>query len=281
MQDGFMRSLTLAAGIALLSASGIQAQDDERPLGWTDQAELSFIMSSGNASASTFGAKNLLERIWENATFSLAAGGVRTSAVVRDGTATGTATGFTPVSNEDVTAENYFVRSKYNRNISDATYLFGGAGWDRNTFAGVNSRYSFVSGTGRTWFDQEARRFKTDLGLTYTLQDDVTPTPGADDGFLGLRGTWEFFKQLTPTTTFGSDLIVDENLNNTADLRGDFTNWIAVAMSDQMALKASLQTLFDNEPSLQEFTLLNGGGLVTQPLEKLDSVLTVALVVTF
>ena len=277
------RSLFSALAIVAvaLGTPGTAEAQDERPLGWADQAELTFVMSAGNASASTFGLKNALTRVWENATFTLNAGGVRTFANIKTGDATGTATNFTPVANEDVTAANYFIRSRYDRELSDAAYLFGGAGWDRNTFAGIESRYSFVSGAGRTWFEEESRRFKTDVGLTYTIQDDVTPTPGADDGFLGLRGTWDYFNQLTETTEFGSELIVDENLNNTSDLRGDLTNWIAVAMSDRMALKASLQLLFDNEPALEEFNLLSTNTPVTQRLEKLDSILTVALVMNF
>lgn len=274
------RGMAMAMTLGLVGAAGLAGQD-ERPLGWTDQAELTFVLTAGNASASTFGVKNALQHNWENATFKLNAGGVRTFATVRTGNATGTVDNFTPVETEDVTAANYFVRSRYDRSLSEAAYLFGGAGWDRNTFAGIESRYSFVTGSGRTWHDEETRRFKTDLGVTYTIQDDVTPTPGADDAFFGLRGTWDLFRKLTETTDFGSELIVDENLNNTSDLRADFTNWISVAMSDRMALKSSLQLLFDNDPALEEFTLLATSTPVTRSLDKLDSILTVALVVNF
>jgi len=279
MQDRILRVVALIGGLSLVASASLVGQD--RPLGWADQAEFTFVMSAGNASASTFGLKNVLEHVWENATFNLSAGGVRTFAVLKTGNATGTATNFTPVQNEDVTAESFYVRSRYDRSLSDAAYLFGGAGWDRNTFAGINSRYSFASGAGRAWFDEEARRFKTDLGLTYTIQNDVTPTPGASNSFLGLRGTWDYFSQLTETTDFGSALIVDENLNDTQDLRADLTNWIAVAMSDRMALKASLQLLFDNQPALERLTLLSTQTPVTQTLKKLDSIFTAALVVNF
>jgi len=113
------------------------------------------------------------------------------------------------------------------------------------------------------------------------VQNDVTPTPGADDGFFGLRGTWDYGNQLTETTTFTSVLIVDENLNDTDDLRGDFTNSIAVSISDQMALKVSHQALFDNQPALETFMLVGAGTPVTRDLKSWDTVLTVALVVNF
>ncbi len=279
MHDRILRFGTLFAVLSLGVSAPLTAQD--RVLGWGDQAEFTFVMSAGNASSSTFGLKNVLERVWDNASFKVSAGGVRTFATIKTGNATGTADNFTAIENEDVTAENFYVRSRYDRMISDASYVFGGAGWDRNTFSGIDSRYSFVSGAGRTWFEEDSRHFKTDLGLTYTIQDDVTPTPGASDSFLGLRGTWDYFNQLTETTDFGSALIVDENLDDTEDLRADFTNWIAVAMSDRMALKAQAQLLFDNQPSLEKFTLVSSGATVTQTLKKLDSVFTVALVVNF
>jgi len=270
----------LWASLALVgSPHGVAAQDVE--LGTTDVAELTFVLNAGNASSSTFGAKNTLNHQWENAAFQFAFGGVRTSSTQRSGEATGSATSFTPIESTGVTAANYFIRSRYDRNVSDAVYVFGGAGWDRNTFAGIENRYSLVSGTGRTWFATDTRHFKTDIGATYTLQNDVTPTPGADDGFLGLRGTWDYGNQLSETTTFASVLIVDENLNDTEDLRGDFTNSLAVSMSDQMALKISYQMLFDNLPSLESFTLLGPGTTVTRDLKSLDSVFTVALVVNF
>lgn len=277
MQDRIVRVGALVAGLMLASSPSLFAQD--RVLGWADQAEFTFVMSGGNASASTFGLKNVLTRTWENALFNLSAGGIRTSSTLKTGEASGSQNSFTPVKNTDTTAESYYVRGRYDRSISDAAFVFGGGGWDRNTFAGIDSRFSFVSGAGRTWFEEETRHFKTDIGLTYTLQENVV---GGSDNFVGLRGTWDYYNTLTETTDFGSALIIDENLNTTDDLRADFTNWISVAMSDQMALKASLQLLFDNLPSLEEFTLLSDPNtVVTQSLEKLDSVFTVALVVNF
>ena len=159
------------------------------------------------------------------------------------GIATGTIDDFnvTRQTDTDKTAENYFLQSRYDRDLSETAYLFGGAGWDRNTFAGIQNRYAIVVGAGLAWFDEEARRFKTDLGLTYTIQDDVVPNPSVEDSFGGIRATLDFFQTLSASTDFASLLVVDENLNESDDLRGDWTNSITVAMSDNLALKASLR----------------------------------------
>jgi putative salt-induced outer membrane protein YdiY len=254
---------------------------DERPVGWKDAAEFTFVMTAGNASASTLGFKNTADHFWPNAQFQISFGGIRTQSGITARTASGSPSNFT-VSEDtetETTAENYFVRSRMDRNISEAAFLFGGANWDRNTFAGVQNRFGLAAGAGRAWLAEETRRFKTDLGLTYTVQDDVVENPEADDSFPGLRGSYEFFHKLTETTDFQSALVVDENLSQTSDTRADWTNSVAVAVSEKLALKTSLQILFDNEPAMIAVPL--GDDEVLTPLDKVDSIFTVALVVNF
>ena len=280
---GSTHFIPLVAAAALgCSAASLAAQND-RPDGWLDQAELTFVMANGNASATTFGLKNTLDYYWPSAQFRLQAGGVRTSSGTTVRTATGTPGNYViqETTETETTAENYFLRSRYDRSLSEAAYLFGGGGWTRNTFAGIQNRYNFVSGGGRIWLDGESSRFKTDLGLTYTIQDDVVEDPSKEDSFLGLQFSYDGFRQLTETTQFTSLLTVDENLNETSDLRADWTNALAVAMSDNLALKASLQLLFDNQPSLVGVPIPATGSEIFTELGKTDSVFTVAIVASF
>jgi hypothetical protein len=73
--------------------------------------------------------------------------------------------------------------------------------------------------------------------------------------------------------------VVDQNLNRTEDLRADWTNSLAVAMSDRLALKTSLQVLFDNDPALTAVPL--GDTEVFAPLGEVDTVFSVAIVANF
>lgn len=273
-------ALILMVAFLILGTSKLSAQDAP-PLGWTDVAELTFVRTGGNATSSTLGLKNSLGHRWEDAVFQLALGAVRAESGITSRTATGTIDDFSVARRTvtEATAENYFIQSRYDRNISGSTYLFGGAGWDRNTFAGVQNRYGFVGGVGRTWADQEARRFKSDIGLTYTIQDDVIEDPSREDGFGGVKATLDFFQSLSSTTDYTSLLVVDENLSDSDDLRADWTNSVAVAMSDNLALKASLRVLYDNSPALVSVPL--GADQVLVPLEKSDTALTLALVIDF
>ena len=271
----------LASGPAPASAQEPASTGEERPLGWRDVAEFTFVFTSGNATSSTLGFKNTLEHRWEGVLLHLSAGAVRAESGTTVRTATGTAGGFRVAKRTDTekTAENYFVQTRLDRGLTESAYLFGGVGWDRNTFAGVRSRYDVVAGAGRTWSDAEDRRLKSDLGLTYTRQDDVIAGAGSGRSFGGLRATVDFFRSITPTTDLSSLLIIDENLDETDDLRADWTNSVTVAMSENLALKASHQLLYDNLPALVDVPF--GTGSVHVPLEKADHALTLALVVDF
>lgn len=281
MKARFQRRVAGGAVVLLLLLPGVLAGQEERPLGWSDVAELTLVFTGGNASSRTFGFKNTAEHLWEKASFKLSLGGVRTESGRTTRTATGTPDDFevSESTQTDVTAENYFLKGRLDRTLGESSFLYGGADWDRNTFAGIQNRYGFVSGAGRAWFDEEARRLKTDLGLTYTIQEDVVEAPGADDAFFGLRGSYDYFRELTETTELTSTLVLDQNLNETEDLRADWTNAIAVAMSERLALKAGLQLLYDNHPALTAVPL--GDTEVLTPLGKVDSVFTVAIVANF
>ncbi|MDH3269817.1 MAG: DUF4332 domain-containing protein, partial [Gemmatimonadota bacterium] len=238
MRNGSRALLTIAA---LIMAVTTPTQVDAQYV-WENATELSFVSTGGNASSNTLGLKALLSGSDDVNSFQIQLGGIRGETNFRILTATGTASNFTVNEDTDsqLTAESYFARSRYDRSFGVA-YGFGGIGWDRNTFAGIQNRYSGVVGLGKAWVDDDASRFKTDLGVTYTIQKDVSPVPGADDGFGGLRLSVEAMRQLSQTTQFTSMLIADENVEDTEDFRADWTNALSVSLSDRLALKTSLQ----------------------------------------
>ena len=69
-------------------------------------------------------------------------------------------------------------------------------------------------------------------------------------------------------------------------MRGDLTNALSVTISDNLAFRTSLQLLWDKQPSLAGVPLEQPlgtptGETVFVPLDKLDTVLSVALVANF
>ena len=287
-----MKTYRMTVRALVLTAAGlgqtvtVSAQDAVGGIAWENATELSFVSTGGNASSSTLGLKAALIGTSGANAFRLTLGGIRGETNTTNRTATGTVGSFTvnETTVSQLTAESYFARGRYDRNFTNA-YLFSGAGWDRNTFAGVQNRYSAVLGIGRTWTDGDAGLFKTDIGATYTIQKDVDPAPGADDGFGGIRATIDATRRLSGSTQFASTLIVDENVENTKDFRADWINSLSVSLSETLALKTSLQVLFDNQPSLLGVPLLDGLGVPTgtqvpTPGDEVDTVLTLTLVIT-
>lgn len=273
----------IIAGLSILSASSAWSQAPEADLGWKDTAELSYVLVGGNAEASSLGFKNTLSRKWQQALFTLRAAGVRVETTSETISAVGTPADFDIVRDEstETTAENYLLHGRYDREITERFFWYAGTGWERNRFAGIENRYGVQGGLGNIWYDADDLKLRTDYALSYTDQEDVVDVPGLDTTFLGLRLSYDYLNKLGVSTTFTSLLIVDDNLEETSDVRADFSNGLAVAMNERLALKLSLQLLFDNEPAFVAVPLVPPPGAVFVELDDLDTVFTTSLVVNF
>lgn len=257
-------------------------------LGHADKAELSFVSVDGNAKSSSFSLRNTYTYTWQQAVFKLEAGALRaeTSSFNRQGRLLPDGT-IEVVDNEtsELTAENYFLRGRYDVNLNPNFYYFVGAGWEKNEFAGIANRYGAVGGLGRIWSASDTFKFKTDLGLTYTSEEAVTVADKNE--FLGLRAGYDLTRVLTKTTTWTSVLFLDGNFDDTSDYRADWSNGLAVAMTERLQLKATLQLLYDHQPGFVLVPVVAGpAGLSFPPtvlarLDELDSIFSVALVVNF
>ena len=278
----------LAVPVSLAQVTPAQEEEEERKYGWFDTGELSFVQTDGNSEASSFSLRNVLSHVWENATFSLDAGALRVETTTISRFATGTPTDFTlsEDKNSEVTAENYFLRGRYDRQITDTLYWYAGAGWEKNEFAGFDSRVDIGAGIGNIWFENDDSHFSTYYGVTWTSQDDIIENPEIDDSFIGVQAGWDYAQQLTGNTVYANLLVVDLNVDETDDFRADMINSLTTQMSDHLALKLSLQLLYDNLPALTEVDLVDGSGVPTGTrvlgeLDELDTLFTAALVVSF
>ncbi len=126
------RRMVAIGVLASVVVPGSLAAQDERTSGWSDVAELTFVLTAGNASSSTFGFKNTSEYLWEKTSFKLSAGGVRAESGITVRTATGTPESFTvsETTEKEVTAEAYFLKSRLDRTLGESAFLYGGADWD-------------------------------------------------------------------------------------------------------------------------------------------------------
>ena len=209
----------LIVGIAVASTAH-EAAAQEREWGWAETAELTLVVTGGNAEAKTLGFRDELVRSWENANLSCKLAALRAEASQMTQTATGSSPVNFTVIEESVsvlTAENYSAGTRYDRNVNERTFWFTGAGWERNSFTGFDNRVSWDGGVGNTWVDNETSTFRTTYGVSYTYQNDVTPAPDGNDKFAGLRVSYDYRHQATPTTEISSVLEANENLEDTSD----------------------------------------------------------------
>ncbi|MGD2151857.1 MAG: DUF481 domain-containing protein [Gemmatimonadales bacterium] len=269
---------------AALTATA-HAQDD-KDVGWFFTTEVTGVWTAGNSESNTLGLAASVRRVWEKSELKFDAGAVRTESGTITRTAVGTVDDFRveKQTTRKKTAESYYLRGRYDYELSERFFAFAGAHWLRNTFAGIDSRTLFAAGAGNIWADRDRLRFRTDYSVTYTFQADVVENPFIKTSFPGLRASYSLWWKLTSSTDLESTFIADLNLDKTEDVRLDFTNALPIAISDRLALRPSLQLLWRNEPSLTEIDLEDEGGVPTGdtvrvPLEKLDSFFTLALVV--
>ncbi len=274
----------LALGLAGLGA-GVRAEEPAKTDRWRDVADFSYVATAGNSEVSTLGFKNTLARAWGRSSFEVKAGAVRGESTTRT-RAVVPGPAIQESSTTELTAENYFVNGRYDRKITDRSFWYAGAGWDRNRPAGIQNRDSGAGGVGNIWIDEDRVKFRTDYALSYTSQEDVVKVPGADESFLGMRVSGKYLHKLGASTTYGNDLIVDGNLDETSDFRADMTNWVTVNMSGRLALKVSLQWLYDHEPSFESIAdpgdlLPPSGPTASAQLDDLDTIFTASLVADF
>jgi hypothetical protein len=292
-RSGVLARLALGAlACALFTASPARAQDgaegdDPALTRWVFKGEFTSVLAQGNAETLTLGLGTTLRRRWERDALRFEAGAVRAEATRFTRRAVGTTDDFAVEVEEDVekTAEVYFVRGRYDRDLSRHVFAFTGVDWLRNTPAGIESRFLVAAGGGNTWADRNHLRFSTSYAATYTFQSDVVENPFLKTDFAGIRAGWEFFYQVTPSTELTSDLTADLNLDETGDMRADLTNAMTVQINESIALKPALQLLWRNQPSLTRVPLFAPDGSetgeeVTTQLSKVDTFFRLALVLT-
>jgi len=281
-----VRFLGLLLTLVFCIAGDVRGQDEEKTLGWFFTAELSSVATAGNAESNTLGMKGTLRHLWGAARLVIDGGGIRTEAALKSRTAIGTETDFTVDETEtrEKTAENYYLRGKYEHNLTKRFAVFGGADWLRNPFAGLDSRFLVAAGGSNIWADSDARRFSTGYSVTYTFEEEVVENPIANTNFPGVRLGYTYFQTLTASTNVTSDLTADWNLDNTEDVRVIFNVGLPISISKKLAFKPSVNLQWRNQPALTSVPLYTSGGTdtgmtVLTPLEELDMIFVAALVV--
>ena len=296
------RAVLAVAAFALLAAVPARAQQvatpteakavDEKAFkidapGTYANADLAYVLTSGNSTANSLGFKGDLTHRWAKHSIGFAVGGLRASSSPDVRYAIGTPDDFEVVIPEaETTAEAYFGRGRYDYKLSERLFYTAGAGWERNRFSGLDNRWLVDTGLGYIFVNRDRTSFRGAAGVTYT-SEDYTVDDGRDGSFFGARAGWDFRQALFSSTTLTHTLIADANLEDTDDLRVDSQLGLHVAMSSRLGLRVNWRLLWDNQPALAEYDLFAPGtggytGLtVIAPYKELDQGFSVSLVFSF
>jgi putative salt-induced outer membrane protein YdiY len=278
-----IRAVSLAAVAAALAAPAGAATVP----GWYSSTDLSFGLQRGNSKTLNAGLNTNLTRQWLRTAWKTNGSFVRNDVSEPSRIATGSATNFTTDFGPTVTkSEKVFVNSDLERRITERFFYNVAGNFERDQFAGLDRRVIGAVGVGYLWQKPDnSGVFRAGVAGTYTSQKETIDDPETEDEFAGVRVTLDGEKRFgdRKQNTFTSNLIVDENVQDTDDLRFNWQNALSVAMNQRLALKVGVQAAYDNQPQLVDFDLLVPPGFpaikVAAPAEKLDVGVTVSLVI--
>lgn len=286
-QHFFLVAIPVIASLAMASP-GVTQEEEEPELGIANSTELSLVMTDGNSNVETFGFKNTFRYHWERARYRLRMEAIRSNtgddryAIVDPGSGDGFEV-IVPEKQLDV--ENYLIENRYDREITERFFWNVGLTWDRNIDAGIASRYVGFAGVGNIWWDRDDLKFNTTYGLSYTDREEVDPDPVKDNTFGGFRFNWLYLNKWGKNTTYENDWTFNTNFSDSTDWNSNMINSIAVSMNSRIALKVSLQFLYNNSPALEEIDLFDDMGseigTVRARKEKLDTIFSTSLVINF
>lgn len=278
-------AVLVVVGVGVARVASAQQTQQERSLGSSNNAELSWVVTSGNASANTVGLRNVYGYRWTGAELSWETGWVRAASESGDRYAILRASGGFDVTEpeSEIDSQRLFTKVRYQRQITRRHDWFSNVDAVRDEPSNINRQFVLAGGVGTSWRDSSRLVFRTSYGVTYTDEDLVVE--GAHR-FGGYRLFYRLRALPAATTTVESELTADGSFVEANDIRTDWLNGVSVTVNSNIALKSSVRLLFRNVPALEAIDLklpVVGVvvGTVEVPKNKVDTSFTTSLVITF
>jgi putative salt-induced outer membrane protein YdiY len=148
----------------------------------------------------------------------------------------------------DVTTSLWAGSLRGDRNLSSRVAIFGLGNYDRNTFAGIESRYSANTGIAVKVVDTAKDKLRLEAGGGYTWQRAVDP--GVDEDFAGGRTAFLFEHALGAKATFSQGLVFLFNFKTSEDVRINSETAITAPITAGIAMRASYVIRYDRLPEV-------------------------------
>ena len=239
----------LAVGISLLAttaAFGEEGAKSEKV--WSDQAELSFVTTSGNTKTTSLAGKNLLTyKFTPKAVGSWKIGGLYS----KDGGVT--------------TAENYATELRLDYLYTERIYNYALAGWNKDRFSGIDRRYYGGAGAGYKVLVGPKHLLSGEAGLNFT-REDYTDNTSSD--FLTGRAYGKYEYAITKKNRFSQSMEFLYDFSDSSHFKVGSETAVVSSLTDVLSLKAGYTLRYDHRP-------------VPAGLRQTDTMTTVALVANF
>jgi hypothetical protein len=258
-------------------------EEEAPPRNWSNSTELSWVATSGNSNTYSFSVRNLYKYTWDKSELTWEAGALR-AASADDWYAVGTPGDFEVIEPDPELDNNrLYSKLRFSRRLNERFFWYVSYDSARDEPTSINRQLIASGGVGNLWYDREGLMLRTTYGANYTNEE--LDLEGASN-FGGYRLFYRLEAGVTEGTGIESELTFDGSFETADDLRLDALNGVSVAISDTIALKASVRLNYRNIPALEDIDLeLPIGGIVigevVVPKKKLDSTLATSLVISF
>ena len=234
--------------LAYLVAPPARAEENAPVKNWSDEAELSYVETSGNSDVKTLSAKNFLKY-----KFTDRLSGSWKLAALR-GEAAGT-----------LTAERYLTELRGDYAVTARTYAFVTTGWLKDEFAGITSSASIGPGVGYKFLTGPMHFLIGEAGLVYVAERYTNNTESTRvDGRLFGSYVYAF----TDKNKFLQTLEYLYDFDDADNYRFNSETALVTALASVFSIKISYTVRYDHQP-------------IPATLDETDSVLAVALLANF
>lgn len=214
---------------------------------YTNESELAIVKTGGNSEVQTTNAKTTNLYIWDKN--QVKAGGHYTYGE----------------SKESVSARNWDVNGKYEREVSPHVSYYFGEVLEGNNFTGIKTRYNSDVGGKYYYIKTDLKNLFSELGYRYTIEDRFAPAPNTYDN----KGRFynELNHKVSETVQYKLWLEYIPNFTESKDYLVNGEASLTSILNSVFSLKVAYLGMYDNlpaQPGLKNYDFTTTTSLVAK-----------------
>lgn len=224
-------SFAVPSFVSVLALMAIPATAAEPPAPaptWDAKVGFSHLATSGNTQTSSSGFEAGFNRAW------------------RDWSVEGSAAGVSATRKHKRTAESYNALTRLKRRLKKRLLITLGLRWERNRFAGLDSRHTVDLSALWEIRDTPVLKLRALGGLSFGREAPIRDRPAVESfgGLLQLGGDFK----LSETAAWDGQLTLFPNFNDANDYRFQGHLGLQAALNRHLGLRLGYDLKYDHEP---------------------------------